>query len=60
MWKISTTLQRSLSAGAVNPESVHGHAMSQLQFSKYVPSSRHGIAASFQAVARIIAQASRG
>jgi hypothetical protein len=46
MWKISTTLQRSLSAGAVNPESVHGHAMSQLQFSKYVPSSRHGIAAS--------------
>jgi hypothetical protein len=34
--------------------------MSQLQFSKYVPSSRHGIAASFQAVARIIAQVSRG
>ena len=42
-WKASTTLQRSWSAGMVSPDVVHGHTMSQEQFSKYVPSSRHVI-----------------
>jgi len=37
MWNASATVQRSVSAGAVSPEVEHGHTMSQLQFSKYVP-----------------------
>src|SRR6266498_4210987 len=44
MWKASTTRHRSESAGIVSPEVVHGHTMSQEQFSKYVPSSRQAIA----------------
>jgi hypothetical protein len=34
MWKISTSRQRSVSAGMVSPDVVHGHTMSQGQFSK--------------------------
>ena len=34
MWNTRKTSQRSLSAGAVRPEVVHGQTMSQLQFSK--------------------------
>src|SRR3954454_17982234 len=37
MWNASATRQRSSSPAAVRPEVEHGQAMSQLQFSKYVP-----------------------
>src|SRR5829696_1255386 len=40
-WKISTTRQRSASAGIVNPEVAQGQTISHGQFSKYVPSKRH-------------------
>src|SRR5690349_18745776 len=42
-WKVRATVHRSLSAGKVRPEVEHGQTMSQLQFSKYVPSSCHAI-----------------